>query len=42
MADGGADHFVGQFTSGDMTLSETLRSVGLFADRVMPKLRATS
>jgi alkanesulfonate monooxygenase SsuD/methylene tetrahydromethanopterin reductase-like flavin-dependent oxidoreductase (luciferase family) len=42
MAESGADYFVGQFSFGDMTLSETLRSVGLFADRVMPKLRATS
>jgi len=42
MTDSGADYFVGQFTFGDMTLSETLRSVGLFVEKVMPELRATS
>jgi hypothetical protein len=31
---------VGQFAFGDLTLQETLRSIGLFADEVMPALRA--
>jgi alkanesulfonate monooxygenase SsuD/methylene tetrahydromethanopterin reductase-like flavin-dependent oxidoreductase (luciferase family) len=39
MAEAGADYFVGQFTFGDMTLSETLRSVELFARACMPGLR---
>jgi alkanesulfonate monooxygenase SsuD/methylene tetrahydromethanopterin reductase-like flavin-dependent oxidoreductase (luciferase family) len=33
------NYMVGQFAFGDLTLSETLRSVGLFADEVMPALR---
>lgn len=40
MAEAGADYFVGQFTFGDMTLAETLRSVGRFVDEVMPGLRS--
>ena len=35
----GANYFVGQFAFGDLTLEETLRSVGLFAEEVMPMLR---
>jgi hypothetical protein len=31
---------VGQFAFGDLTLDETLRSIGLFAHDVMPALRA--
>jgi hypothetical protein len=30
---------VGQFTFGDMTLAESLHSIGLFASKVMPALR---
>jgi alkanesulfonate monooxygenase SsuD/methylene tetrahydromethanopterin reductase-like flavin-dependent oxidoreductase (luciferase family) len=39
MAESGADYFVGQFAFGDLTLSETRRSVELFAGEVMPALR---
>jgi hypothetical protein len=31
---------VGQFAFGDLTLAESLRSIGLFASDVMPVLRA--
>jgi alkanesulfonate monooxygenase SsuD/methylene tetrahydromethanopterin reductase-like flavin-dependent oxidoreductase (luciferase family) len=34
------NYVVGQFAFGDLTLAETLRSIGLFTDEVMPKLRA--
>jgi alkanesulfonate monooxygenase SsuD/methylene tetrahydromethanopterin reductase-like flavin-dependent oxidoreductase (luciferase family) len=34
------NYMVGQFAFGDLTLQETLRSIGLFADAVMPVLRA--
>jgi alkanesulfonate monooxygenase SsuD/methylene tetrahydromethanopterin reductase-like flavin-dependent oxidoreductase (luciferase family) len=34
------NYMVVQFAFGDLTLPETLRSIGLFADAVMPKLRA--
>jgi hypothetical protein len=30
---------VGQFAFGDLTLAESLRSIGLFANDVMPALR---
>jgi hypothetical protein len=30
---------VGQFAFGDLTLAESLRSIGLFASEVMPVLR---
>jgi hypothetical protein len=30
---------VGQFAFGDLSREEALRSIGLFADEVMPKLR---
>jgi alkanesulfonate monooxygenase SsuD/methylene tetrahydromethanopterin reductase-like flavin-dependent oxidoreductase (luciferase family) len=33
-----ANYFVGQFVFGDMTLDETLRSIALFKDEVLPKL----
>jgi alkanesulfonate monooxygenase SsuD/methylene tetrahydromethanopterin reductase-like flavin-dependent oxidoreductase (luciferase family) len=39
MAAAGADYFVGQFAFGDLTLTETLRSIELFAREVMPRLR---
>ena len=35
-----ANYMVGQFVFGDMTLDETMRSVSLFVDEVMPALRA--
>jgi alkanesulfonate monooxygenase SsuD/methylene tetrahydromethanopterin reductase-like flavin-dependent oxidoreductase (luciferase family) len=35
----GANYVVGQFCFGDLSLSEMLRSVELFAAHVMPKLR---
>jgi alkanesulfonate monooxygenase SsuD/methylene tetrahydromethanopterin reductase-like flavin-dependent oxidoreductase (luciferase family) len=33
------NYLVGQFTFGDLTREEGLRSIALFADEVMPKLR---
>jgi len=39
MNEAGANYFVGQFAFGDLTLEETLRSIGLFADEVMPMLK---
>ena len=35
----GCNYMVGQFTFGDLTSAESLRSIGLFADEVMPALR---
>ena len=35
----GTNYVVGQFAFGDLTREEALRSIGLFADQVMPKLR---
>jgi len=35
----GANYFVGQFAFGNLTQEETLRSIGLFADEVMPMLK---
>jgi hypothetical protein len=40
MARSGANYFVGQFAFGDLTLEETLRSIGLFSGEVMPMLRS--
>ena len=34
-----ANYFVGQFAFGDLTLDETLESVELFKDRVVPALQ---
>ena len=34
------NYIVGQFCFGDLTIDEMLRSVGLFAEQVMPRLRA--
>jgi alkanesulfonate monooxygenase SsuD/methylene tetrahydromethanopterin reductase-like flavin-dependent oxidoreductase (luciferase family) len=34
------NYVVGQFAFGDLTLDETLRSIALFADQVMPAVRA--
>jgi alkanesulfonate monooxygenase SsuD/methylene tetrahydromethanopterin reductase-like flavin-dependent oxidoreductase (luciferase family) len=39
MNEAGANYFVGQFAFGDLTLEETLRSVGLFAAEVIPILK---
>jgi alkanesulfonate monooxygenase SsuD/methylene tetrahydromethanopterin reductase-like flavin-dependent oxidoreductase (luciferase family) len=36
----GCNYVVGQFTFGDMTLAESLHSIGLFTSKVMPALRA--
>jgi alkanesulfonate monooxygenase SsuD/methylene tetrahydromethanopterin reductase-like flavin-dependent oxidoreductase (luciferase family) len=36
----GANYCVGQFAFGDLTLHETLRSIDLFACKVMPRLQA--
>lgn len=36
----GCNYVVGQFTFGDLTRAESLRSIALFADEVMPALRA--
>jgi alkanesulfonate monooxygenase SsuD/methylene tetrahydromethanopterin reductase-like flavin-dependent oxidoreductase (luciferase family) len=41
-AEAGANYFVGQFAFGDLALEETLRSVALFADEVMPMLKTRS
>ena len=35
----GCNYVVGQFAFGDLSLAETLRSVALFTDEVMPALR---
>jgi alkanesulfonate monooxygenase SsuD/methylene tetrahydromethanopterin reductase-like flavin-dependent oxidoreductase (luciferase family) len=35
----GANYFVGQFAFGDLTQEETLRSIALFSEQVMPRLR---
>jgi len=35
----GCDYFVGQFAFGDLTKDETLRSIDLFANNVMPALK---
>jgi hypothetical protein len=34
----GASYFIGQFAFGNLTLSESLRSVELFARHVMPRI----
>ncbi len=39
LAECGTNYVVGQFLFGDLTLAEMLRSVDLFASRVMPALR---
>jgi len=38
LAESGANYFVGQFAFGNLTLEETLRSIGLFAGEVMTML----
>ena len=42
LAETGCNYIVGQFAFGDLTCDEALRSIKLFADEVMPPLRATS
>ena len=39
LAETGCNYVVGQFAFGDMTLEETLHSIGLFTREVMPALR---
>src|SRR5438876_1282342 len=39
LEEAGANYFVGQFAFGNLSLEETLRSIGLFADEVMPMLK---
>ncbi|MEW6451586.1 MAG: LLM class flavin-dependent oxidoreductase [Pseudomonadota bacterium] len=39
MSETGCDYFVGQFAFGDLTQEETLHSIDLFANGVMPTLR---
>jgi hypothetical protein len=39
MTESGANYLVGQFAFGDLSLAETLRSLELFTQRVMPALR---
>jgi alkanesulfonate monooxygenase SsuD/methylene tetrahydromethanopterin reductase-like flavin-dependent oxidoreductase (luciferase family) len=38
LAGTGSNYCVGQFAFGDLTLAETLRSIALFAQEVMPQL----
>ncbi len=40
MDETGCNYLVGQFTFGDMTLQESLQSIALFVNEVMPGLRA--
>jgi hypothetical protein len=40
MEETGCNYVVGQFTFGDMTLAESLHSIGLFVNEVMPALRS--
>jgi alkanesulfonate monooxygenase SsuD/methylene tetrahydromethanopterin reductase-like flavin-dependent oxidoreductase (luciferase family) len=40
LAETGCNYIVGQFVFGDLTRDECLRSIKLFADEVMPALRA--
>ncbi len=42
LAETGCNYVVGQFAFGDLTRDECLHSIGLFADQVMPALRAAS
>jgi len=39
LAESGANHFVGQFAFGNLSLEETLRSIALFSDEVMTMLK---
>jgi hypothetical protein len=41
LAETGCNYAVGQFAFGDLTREECLKSIGLFAEEVMPALRAT-
>ena len=36
----GADTFLGEFTFGQLTQTQALKSLGLFAERVMPELKS--
>jgi alkanesulfonate monooxygenase SsuD/methylene tetrahydromethanopterin reductase-like flavin-dependent oxidoreductase (luciferase family) len=39
MSESGANYFVGQFAFGDLSQEETLRSIALFSEEVIPMLR---
>ena len=39
LAESGANYFVGQFAFGNLSVEATLRSIGLFANEVMPTLK---
>jgi alkanesulfonate monooxygenase SsuD/methylene tetrahydromethanopterin reductase-like flavin-dependent oxidoreductase (luciferase family) len=39
MSEAGATYLIGQFAFGDLSLAESLRSVELFKERIMPELR---
>jgi hypothetical protein len=41
LAETRCNYVVGQFAFGDLTRDECLRSIKLFADEVMPALRAS-
>ena len=40
IAQSGASYFIGQFAFGDLALGESLRSVELFANHVMPRINS--
>jgi alkanesulfonate monooxygenase SsuD/methylene tetrahydromethanopterin reductase-like flavin-dependent oxidoreductase (luciferase family) len=42
MSESGANYFVGQFAFGDLTQEETLRSIALFSEKVMPILKKSA
>jgi len=42
LAESGANYFVGQFAFGNLTLEETLGSIGLFASEVIPMFERAS
>jgi alkanesulfonate monooxygenase SsuD/methylene tetrahydromethanopterin reductase-like flavin-dependent oxidoreductase (luciferase family) len=42
LAESGANYFVGQFAFGNLSLEETLRSIGFFANEVMPALKSAA
>ena len=42
MTESGTNYLVGQFAFGDLSLSETLHSLELFTERVMPQLQASN
>ena len=40
IVESGANYLIGQFAFGDLSLEESLRSVELFGEHVMPSLNA--